>query len=151
MVIFIPSLKYNNYLTNATWLRYYCSVMKNTNLLRHTLNILENVTKPITAQEIITKLQPLGIHPHKTTIYRLLERLQKEQKVQPVQFEEKSIRYEKKSSHHHHIICEKCDGVEDLIIEDEKQMIKELLKKTKSFIPLHHQLEIFGICASCTK
>ncbi len=139
-----------HHLTNATQLRYY-DFMKDTILVRKTRALLENANKPLTAQEIIVELQKAHLSPHKTTIYRLLERLQQEQKVQSVQLDEKSTRYEKKASHHHHIVCERCNRVEDLIIKNEKQILNKLLDQRQDFIPLHHQLEVFGICGACAK
>jgi Fur family transcriptional regulator, ferric uptake regulator len=53
--------------------------------------------------------------------------------------------------HHHHISCSKCNKMwtlkEDPIIESQI----EKLANIKGFKPLDHQLEIRGLCSSCSK
>jgi len=50
--------------------------------------------------------------------------------------------------HHEHLICVKCGK----IIEFYKEDIEELQDKVceeYNFTPIHHRLEIFGICSEC--
>src|SRR5947199_361030 len=50
--------------------------------------------------------------------------------------------------HHHHLVCERCERVEDL---DEK-LLQPLLRSVDSrygFHVNHTALDIYGLCASC--
>jgi len=58
------------------------------------------------------------------------------------------------TQHHHHLICESCGLVVDVTLSDgiEAAMdrtVDEVASKF-GFAPLHHAVDIYGTCATCT-
>ena len=88
------------------------------------------------------------ISPDKTTVYRELEFLKKKKIIKEIHLEtEKEKRYEINREHHHHVVCKKCEKIED--IEIGKNLEKKILQKIPNFINLEHSLEFYGICLNC--
>lgn len=107
------------------------------------IKILTNVSKPVDVGTFVEKLKV-----NKTTVYRQLEKLIKDQIVIEIEFGDGKKRYELKSlDHHHHLICKKCGKLEDVTV-DESRIMKDLSSQSKFKIE-NHSLEFFGICESC--
>ncbi|WKZ25670.1 MAG: transcriptional repressor [bacterium] len=106
-------------------------------------SILEKSKLPLDVQTLVEKLKV-----NKTTVYRQLEKLIKNNKVIEVELGEGKKRYEVKSlDHHHHLICKKCGKLEDISL-DEEVLMNQVSKKTK-FNVESHSLEFFGHCVKC--
>jgi Fur family ferric uptake transcriptional regulator len=112
-----------------------------TNLLK----ILESAASPVCADEIL-KLLPVN----KTTVYRQLQSLIDQGLAVPVNFSDRTIRYESiKAGHHHHLICTKCHWVSDVSIPENIESVIKPIAQNKKFRVRSHQLEFFGLCANC--
>lgn len=97
------------------------------------LDMLYKAGQPLTAQE-------LGKYT-----YRALKEFTKAGLVRRVDFQHGHAHYEliKPDDHHHHVICKKCEKIED---------VKELslkIPKIKNFKILNHSLEFYGYCNAC--
>lgn len=55
--------------------------------------------------------------------------------------------------HHHHLICVQCGMITDVHLEDELEAMVDkglaLAAKQAGFAPLHHSLDLHGLCANC--
>lgn len=116
-------------------------------------NVLSKIKKPLTVHEILVALEKKGITANKTTVYRQLENLQKNQLVNEVHFNDRNVRYElnEKDSHHHHLVCIKCKKVEDVDLPNDLHQQEAMVLKKNKFKVLKHFLEFFGHCQSCQK
>jgi len=65
----------------------------------------------------------------------------------------KGPQFELKSVHeHHHIVCTRCDRIEDFSDETHEKIAQRILKKSGSFSQLTgHSFELYGVCVPCAK
>lgn len=116
---------------------------RNTIIKRQILETFENAKYPISALEIISK-----VNANKTTIYRELFAFNSNGIIREVDFGDGKKRYELSNlGHHHHLICKKCNKVDDIFL-DEEYLLKKV-EKESSFKIENHSLEFFGVCNSC--
>jgi Fe2+ or Zn2+ uptake regulation protein len=109
------------------------------------IRLLSKNQKPTDAVYLTQKIKV-----NKTTIYRDLENLLKENLITEIDFGDGKKRYEINSQkHHHHIVCKNCGKIEDLKSEKLESEINNLINKTKNFMVLNHSLEFFGKCENC--
>ena len=87
---------------------------------------------------------------NKTTIYRELAFLKKQNIILELQFDDNTKRYEiMPANHHHHIVCVRCEKVEDVVLEKDLDAEEKVITQNKKFQILHHSLEFYGICKMC--
>lgn len=117
------------------------------------LEIFSSRTEPFTPQELLRKLAERGYSANKTTVYRQLETLLRYGMVQEVHFPDRVTLYEltSENGHHHHLVCLKCQNVEDISFVTELEQQEKAIWKKSSFKVLQHSLEFFGICKTCQK
>ncbi len=116
------------------------------------VEIFINSTTPISAGDLIESFKILNIPVNKTTIYRELDFLLRENLLQEIEFGEGKKRYELKTSHHHHhIICLNCRKVEDVDLEVDLHDEEKKIEKASGYKINYHSLEFFGICKNCQK
>lgn len=106
--------------------------------------------KPLSVDGIIKKLGQKKLYPNKTTVYRELGVLVLGSFVKEIQIGTRSRMYEVASlGHHHHLVCTKCEMIEDVSIKNEMVVFEKNIIKKTSFRILDHSLEFFGLCAKC--
>jgi Fe2+ or Zn2+ uptake regulation protein len=105
------------------------------------IKIFEDSPLPLTAQEV-NKI----ISVNKTTIYRELDFLVKQNLLTQINFGDGLTRFEKIKDHHHHLICDKCGKVEEVVL-DESILFQPANKV--NFTVTRHSLEFFGQCGNC--
>jgi Fur family ferric uptake transcriptional regulator len=104
------------------------------------------------ADELLFKMKEKSVKISRATIYRTLELLVKSGMVRRVHLGEDHYHYEHVTgnSHHDHLICTTCGAViefHDPALEARQREICE----RKRFTPTFHNLQILGICESCSK
>jgi Fe2+ or Zn2+ uptake regulation protein len=114
------------------------------------IDFLQQSQKPATALElqgvITKKLRPVN----KTTIYRELELLPNNNIIVEINFGDNKKRYEIAGlAHHHHLICNNCQGVEDVFVDQDLVKLEKKIAKEKNFAIHSHSLEFFGLCRHC--
>jgi Fur family ferric uptake transcriptional regulator len=84
------------------------------------------------------------------TVFRTLKLLEEAGIANPVNFGDKTVRYELsfETGHHDHLVCIKCGKVIE-VLDPKLEQRKEKICKDFDFTPLNHRLEIFGICKAC--
>lgn len=113
--------------------------------------MLAKQLKPVSALEIQKKLLQKKITANKTTVYRELSFLKKQNIILELQFGDRTKRYELISTHHHHIICTNCDKVEDVELKKDLATAEKMIAKNKKFAMIRHSLEFYGVCRACVK
>ena len=111
------------------------------------LDIFSLATKPLTAEELSKKISKSDFDL--VTIYRTITTFEKTGIIRRVDTREKAVRYEIENNHHHHLICVKCNDIEDMVLEKDLDRQEKIIAQTKKFKVLNHSLEFFGICRGC--
>ena len=114
------------------------------------LDIFAQAKKPLPAPVVVSKAQAKVPKINKTTIYRTLERLEKEGMVSSMLVSPGVLHYELAKGdahHHHHFVCNRCEGV--FCLEGCTQGLSKLLPK--GFILDSHDITLHGTCADCAK
>lgn len=112
------------------------------------LKTLVESKKPLTIQKLLSLLPEMD----QVTLYRTLESFVQFGIVRQVDFRHGHAHYEfiEKNNDHHHLVCTICKKVEDFKDCTVAKLIKQIVKKSKSFTSINdHTLELFGVCSSC--
>lgn len=117
------------------------------------LTFLSNNKRPLSVSDFQRMLKSKKMLVNKTTVYRELNSLKKEGIILELQLRGNKRWYELASrDHHHHIICTKCDKVEDFEECDYENLINKALKQAPDFAEItNHTVDFFGLCKSCAK
>jgi Fe2+ or Zn2+ uptake regulation protein len=116
---------------------------------KNVIEYLSKCQKPHSVPELLNTLKQTIPTLNKTSLYRELTFLKDQGIIQEIELGEGKKRYEISNTHHHHIVCLKCDSIEDVsgdqdLAQQENQIEKKLKFKIRS-----HSLEYFGICQAC--
>lgn len=112
--------------------------MRVTKIRTRLMEIFNSSTLPLSVQDLLRKIKA-----NKTTIYRELEFLCKNDFIMEVNLNDNKKRYELKNlEHHHHLVCTNCKTIKDV-------EVKENFKIPSNFKLISHNLEFFGICQNC--
>jgi Fe2+ or Zn2+ uptake regulation protein len=82
------------------------------------------------------------------TVYRNLQKLVADQKLQ-VLMRGRSQHFDPLVERHQHFICEACDRVYDVLVDNQKE-IKPFKLPHEGFKVTSHQLAFYGICKDCS-
>jgi Fe2+ or Zn2+ uptake regulation protein len=125
--------------------------MRSTPVHKALLKILSQNKSPLSAFDILAKLHTQKLLVNKTTVYRQLAILEEEGLIHTVRLSDRSVRYEltNKDEHHHHLVCVKCNDVEDVDFKDHLTRQEKTIQKNNKFKILRHSLEFFGLCLNC--
>jgi Fe2+ or Zn2+ uptake regulation protein len=117
------------------------------------LTSLSNSKKPFSVSDLQKMLKSNKLSVNKTTVYRELNSLKKEGIILELQLKGNKRWYElAEREHHHHIICVKCDKVEDFEGCESQNLINKALKQAPDFAEItNHTVDFFGLCKSCAK
>lgn len=117
---------------------------------RFMIGALCDAKSPLAATDILKDLDKHKLHSNKTTVYRELAFLEKQNIVKTIDFGDGTRRYEVIGDHHHHhLICTQCLKVEDVELEHDVDEEGARLGKQKGFKVTGHSLEFFGLCKNC--
>jgi Fur family ferric uptake transcriptional regulator len=104
----------------------------------------------LTAEEIIDFVHDKTPRVNKSTIYRTLELLEKNECVFRSESNNRTIYHHAEEGHHHHLVCRKCgktvDCEEDIFVPIEKA-----LQEKYGFRTDFKHVVMNGFCESCRK
>lgn len=122
-----------------------------TKLRRAIVEIFAGNSLPISADELMEKLRSRKAAFNRTTVYREIAFLKERSVIQEIQFlHERVKRYELSSlEHHHHLVCLRCNTVEDIVLENDLVDQERSILRSKGFKVTNHMLEFHGICRGC--
>lgn len=110
---------------------------------------LDQAGKPLSAAQLMERLERSGLRPHKTSIYREIGFLIKQGVVKRLTFGERQDRFELAAmEHHHHAVCERCGEIEDIDCSSGIRKIEEKLYE-RQFQVRFHMVEFIGLCRRC--
>ncbi|MRI83041.1 MAG: transcriptional repressor [Nitratiruptor sp.] len=111
------------------------------------LKVLFHAKGHLTPEEIYARLRTSGIGL--ATIYRTLALLEEEEMVRSISFDNEGRRYElNRGGHHDHLICLGCGAIVEFYDEALEQL-QEKIARQAGFTLITHQLNLYGLCATC--
>lgn len=82
------------------------------------------------------------------TVYRNLEVLSDVGLIQKIEVAGTQKRFDGNASHHYHVRCNRCSRLEDVYMDVDNGMNKEVSRLTEYDIALH-RMEFIGVCPTC--
>jgi Fur family transcriptional regulator, ferric uptake regulator len=125
---------------------------RNTKQKQLILSILKEANRPMSINEIYTKIVLILPKIAKSTIYRNIDSLLSQNLIDKYHLNDNEVFFRIKASsneHKHFVICDQCKKVFDLPscpIHDLENAMEE-----EGFIIKDHQIQINGICKACAK
>ena len=83
------------------------------------------------------------------TVYRNVSQLVEMGKVNILEFDKGSAKYDGNIEKHLHIVCERCGKIEDVWLENDFDNFKCVTNKINNFDLTGYKLVFFGICEEC--
>jgi len=121
-----------------------------TQIRKAIIDLLIKSPEPFSSPDLQSLLLQKKISVNKTTVYRELAFLKKQNIVRELQFRDSVKRYEiTPENHHHHIVCVNCEKVEDVELKKDLDETERIISKSMNFKIINHSLEFFGLCAKC--
>jgi len=113
------------------------------------LNVLSAANRPLSAQDILEKLQVprRRIQINYVTIYRSLNAFESNALVRRVPIERDSNYYELADGEEDYFICQECGKVYPFRSSVGEYILKDM--KKIGCVPTHHSLQVYGICEQC--
>lgn len=114
------------------------------------LEILCEAESPKSAFDILHRLQKDCRSINKTTVYRILQLMEKHQIIHPVYMSPESVRYELSSlPHHHHAQCTQCGQTRSVKSRRLEQTLRNIEQSLPAFTVTRHIVEFRGLCVMC--
>ncbi|MBN4003796.1 Fur family transcriptional regulator [Nostoc sp. LPT] len=111
-------------------------------------NLLKNIKKGISAQDIYVELRNTNQSMGLATVYRSLEALKLEGMVQVRNLANGEALYSLAQQDKHHLTCLQC-GVSIPINQCPVHDLEDQLESHHKFKVFYHTLEFFGLCNQC--
>ena len=111
---------------------------------RYILEIINNSTEHLTAEQIYLRLREKNAKAVLATVYNNLSTLYEQGLIQKVCVEGCPDRYDK-TVRHDHLVCKKCGKLSDITLED----LTEKLQKQIGVPMISFDLKINYICTEC--
>ena len=114
------------------------------------LDELTRVNDFRSAQQIFEDLRTNGQHVGLATVYRSLQGLAEEGRIDALRSSEGESLYRicTSNSHHHHLVCRECGFTEE-IEQSQIESWVDSVAAAHGFGDVKHSLELFGVCSSC--
>ena len=104
-----------------------------------------------TAQDIHDLLRRRGNSIGLATVYRTLQSLAETGEADVVRTPDGQSAYRgcgQAAHHHHHLICRRCGTTVEFEMDGMEALVESLARRHR-FTDVGHELELFGLCASC--
>jgi Fur family ferric uptake transcriptional regulator len=117
--------------------------------------ILEAVTatpdRPVTAQDLHSRLRSSEARPGLATVYRTLQALTEAGLLRTFPTASGEIGYKVcRPGHHHHLICTNCGRVDEIPSCDVEGWARSVARR-HGYVLNGHEAEILGVCPSCAR
>ena len=124
--------------------------LRRTRALEEVLRLLIYADQPLTLAHI-ADAQELADKADRATIYRLLTKLEKLGILRRLGLHDRSAYYTYifPGEHNDYLICTECGLIQRLDIACPVEALEKQIAKTSGFTRLYHELEFFGVCATC--
>ena len=117
---------------------------------RAIVGVLSDAEVFLSAQEIFARLRDAGETVGLATVYRHLQRLCDEGRIDAVQGDDDQLVYRRCATvdHHHHLVCRACRRSTELESAEVEQWAAAQAAH-RGYTDVEHTVEIFGTCADC--
>lgn len=122
--------------------------MRRTRSQERILNLLQTMSKSLSAQDIYIELRNSHQNISLATVYRSLEALKLEGLIQTRILPNSEAVYNLVQQDKHHLTCLQC-GTSIPIEECPVHELEQQLQSTHKFKVFYHTLEFFGLCDQC--
>lgn len=114
------------------------------------LDELTRVNDFRSAQQIFEDLRTNGQHVGLATVYRSLQGLAEDGRIDALRSSEGESLYRicTSNGHHHHLVCRECGHAEE-IEQSQIETWVTSVAQGHGFANVEHSLELFGTCAPC--
>lgn len=114
------------------------------------LDELTRVNDFRSAQQIFEDLRTNGQHVGLATVYRSLQGLAEDGRIDALRSSEGESLYRicTSNGHHHHLVCRECGHAEE-IEQSQIEAWVTSVARGHGFANVEHSLELFGTCVSC--
>ncbi len=111
---------------------------------------MQKAKRPVSIIEIVDALSDTL---DKVTAYRIVEAFTQAGLLRRVDLHRDRTLYEASDAHdHHHVVCEKCDRIEEFTDCEAEWIAHKAFKQVKGFSAItSHSMEFFGLCNACAK
>lgn len=104
----------------------------------------------ISSTDLLSCLSKINIHPNRSTIYRELQFLTKnnvilKNTISGVDYYEMPHDHH----HHHHLICMNCNSIIKVEMSNHLEEQEKQIAKQNKFNIINHSLEFYGYCHKC--
>ena len=126
------------------------SMQRMTKQRQAVLDELTRVADFRSAQQIFEDLHSQGQRVGLATVYRSLQGLAEDGRVDTLRSTEGETLYRNCASehHHHHLVCRKCGFTEEIEQSQIESWVMSVAM-THGFADVEHSLELFGVCTQC--
>ena len=109
-------------------------------------------TEHLTVKTVQTQLETMGHHLDVDFIAETLDLLCRYGYAYKKEFEGQEVQYEHRHVgwHHDHLICAECGRIQEFN-NPEIEALQRQIARSRNFTLLHHNMELYGICAGCRK
>ncbi|HOT97430.1 MAG TPA: transcriptional repressor [bacterium] len=114
------------------------------------LALLQETEIHPTADWLYARLKPEFPHLSLGTVYRNLTILTEQGLVKKIHSGSTFDRFEARVMPHYHLICRRCDTIQDLEMPILKE-INERAGRITNFQIQEHQIDFYGLCSSCRR
>lgn len=124
--------------------------LKLTEERRTLLDAILNWDQHFDADQLHMGLKGKGKDISRATVYRTLDLLIQCGLVRKQSFGDQHAHYEavRHNEHHDHLICLACNRITEFFRPD-LESLQDAICEDHRFRPLHHSLQIFGLCSDC--
>lgn len=127
----------------------YIGSMRKTRVTQLVAEIFRADSTPLSLSDLHARVAERLPATAYSTIYRLVQRLERDGKINRVDWRERGSRFEwAELPHHHHIVCGDCGRSVDLDDADLGFSERRIERRT-GFVVKHHSIELEGTCFDC--
>ena len=123
--------------------------LKPTRQRRAILQAVARQRRPVTAQDLHSRLRDVSGGPGLATVYRTLGALAASGVLRTFPAREGEVAYRLcEPGHHHHLICERCGAVAEIPSCEVEGWAAQVARR-RGYSVTHHQADVFGLCEDC--
>jgi Fur family ferric uptake transcriptional regulator len=114
------------------------------------IDILSVKHDTVSLTELKTHLETRNVRADRTTIYREILFLKKQGTICEIPIGRGKKGYKIcEDGHHHHLICIRCNKVEEIVLKNTLAPQEKEIARQRGFKVLEHLLEFYGFCGDC--
>ena len=114
------------------------------------VEVFLNAKPHLSAEDLLTIVHKQYKEIGFATVYRTLKLLCRYGMASEIKIGSNKTLYEPyaETAHHDHLICVNCGSITE-VFDGKIEKLQNKLATDNGFKPLHHRLEIFGLCKKC--